>query len=690
MGTRSRLRHDEAVGSAEPVSRRVSLRVAAVGAAVLASIAGAAVASAYDHGDPANAVASAFALGTFAAVGAIVALAVPDNRVGWFILAAATAWGVGVGLTEAGVHSVLTPGSSVPGGAYLAAIGPGLRGVGWVLSVLAAPAVFPDGHLPGRRWRWLAWVIAVSATCLFVGSLLDPHANETRLAHWQNPLAAPHVLSPAVGGLDLLGVLASATASAGVVSGLVVRWRRDGPQVRQQLLLLALAACPPVVVILLVIPTGGLPPWVFDLAVLPIPLAIAVAVLGYGVYDLRRATHRTLLWLTLSGIVIVVYAVVVLAAAALIPDRHSWWAPALGALVATLVLMPLHGTVQRGVTRVVYGRWHEPYEVLAGLGEQLEAAGDIDRLLDSTVEELTTGLGLRDVAVRGLDHTAIAGAAHSNGDSTSLRLTAYGSPAGWLEYRQDRPLSQVEQRLLLDLARQLGGALHARELRDELQQARKRLVVAREEERRRLRRDLHDGIGPALAGMTLKAETAQALLPDAESAASLQLAALSEDIRHAVLDVRRLVEGLRPPALDELGLVSACSQAVARLTAAADVESRVCAEQALPPLSAAVEVAAYRIVVEAVTNTVRHASATRCEVVLSSTPTMLQLTVSDDGAGIVSPAPDGNGLSIMRERAEEVGGRLTVAGTPVGTRVEACLPIGPPTAITDPQPAVRA
>jgi signal transduction histidine kinase len=278
---------------------------------------------------------------------------------------------------------------------------------------------------------------------------------------------------------------------------------------------------------------------------------------------------------------------------------------------------PLRESLQRAVNRVVYGRWHEPYEVLAGLGERLEAAADVDRLMDAVVTELTTGLDLADVSVRGLDGATVGGSTMARataadgatvdatqGTGTVIPLQAFGKTVGYLAYRvPGRQLSDAEQRLLRDLARQLGGALHARLLREDLQRARERLVLAREEERRRLRRDLHDGIGPALAGLTLKTETARALLPRGSDRASRQLHDLSEEIRRTVVDVRRLVEGLRPPALDELGLSGACAQAVERLTAGADLSASVRVGEDLPTLPAAVEVAAYRIVVEAVTNT---------------------------------------------------------------------------------------
>ena len=452
--------------------------------------------------------------------------------------------------------------------------------------------------------------------CLFLGNVISPHTNENLLASWHSPLGLPDRYGSVADALSAAGVLLAVAAAAGAVGGLITRWRRGGPLVRQQLLLLAVAACPPALTLLAVMIANGVPGWLFGVVLLPLPAAIAIAILSRGLYDLRRAANRTLLWVAMSGTVVGIYAVIVVIAAALVPGHHTWWPSALAAGLAALLLVPLRETLQRGVTRVVYGRWHEPYEVLAGLGEQLEAAADVDRLLTAAVTELTTGLDLREVSVRGLDDAVLAGATQITG--TSIALQAYGATVGFLTYQPpDRQLSAAEQRLVRDLARQLGGALHARLLREDLQRARERLVLAREEERRRLRRDLHDGIGPALAGLTLKTETARALLPPGTDGAARQLQRLSEEIRHTVVDVRRLVEGLRPPALDELGLAGACAQAVERLTAGADLAASVHASDDLPALPAAVEVAAYRIVVEAVTNTVRHARARHCQVSLA-------------------------------------------------------------------------
>jgi signal transduction histidine kinase len=651
--------------------------VAAAGAAVVVALAGSAVAPAYDRAGTAvfaGTLSFAFGVGAVAVVGAVVTLAVPGNRVGWLLLTAAAAMGAGAALTEAGVHGVVTAPGSVPGAAYLAATGPGLQATGMLIAVVAVPVVFPDGRLPGPRWRWLAWCATAAVACLFLGNVLSVHAQQVRLARWQSPLGLPGRYGFIANGLSAAGVLFAVAAVAGAVAGLITRWRRGGPLVRQQLLFLALAACPPAVVFVVIIFSTGVPGWLFGVILLPLPVAIAVAILSRGLYDLRRAAHRTLLWLAMSGAVIGIYAVVVIAAAALVPGQHAWWPPAVAAAVAALLLIPLRETLQRAVTRIVYGRWHEPYEVLASLGERLEAASDVDGLVEAAVAELTTGLDLRQVSVRSSDGTAIAGAA-AGINGTTVPLHAYGVTVGSLTYRPpERQLSEAEHRLVRDLARQLGGALHARLLREDLQRARERLVLAREEERRRLRRDLHDGIGPALAGLTLKTETARTLLPPGTDDASTQLHSLGEEIRRTVVDVRRLVEGLRPPALDELGLAGACTQAVERLTAGADLAVAVRASDELPPLPAAVEVAAYRIVVEAVTNTVRHARARHCDVSLDFAPTGLAVTITDDGAGLPGAIGHGNGLAIMRERAEELGGAVMVSDAAPGVAVTARLP----------------
>jgi signal transduction histidine kinase len=242
----------------------------------------------------------------------------------------------------------------------------------------------------------------------------------------------------------------------------------------------------------------------------------------------------------------------------------------------------------------------------------------------------------------------------------------------------EESFSPADQRLLEDLARQADAAVHAVRLTSDLQHSRERLVTAREEERRRLRRDLHDGRGPTLGSLPLKLDVAGDLLESDRAAARELLSGLKSQARSAVADIRRLVYELRPPALDELGLVGAVREAAAQC-GADGLPVSVEAPEELPPLPAAVEVAAYRITQEAMTNVVRHAGANRCEVRIALDDATLRLEVADDGRGIGGDRGTGVDLNSMRERAEELGGRSIIESLPEGgTRVRASLPLAKP------------
>ena len=218
-------------------------------------------------------------------------------------------------------------------------------------------------------------------------------------------------------------------------------------------------------------------------------------------------------------------------------------------------------------------------------------------------------------------------------------------------------------------------AAHAALLTEDLRASRERLVTAREEERRRLRRDLHDGLGPALAAIGMRAGAAESLVREDPARAAALLAELQAEVTTAVADVRRLVDALRPPAIDEVGLVGALRLAADRLDSPGAPQLVVEADGGLPELPAAVEVAAYRIGTEAMTNAVRHASAATCSLRLVG-GSDLTVVVEDDGRGMPSVPRAGVGLTSMRERAAELGGECRVEARPGGgTRVVARLPL---------------
>jgi signal transduction histidine kinase len=238
-------------------------------------------------------------------------------------------------------------------------------------------------------------------------------------------------------------------------------------------------------------------------------------------------------------------------------------------------------------------------------------------------------------------------------------------------------LGAADRRLLEGLARQAGVAAYAVRLTTDLQRSRERLVAAREEERRRLRRDLHDGLGAQLAGLNVQAGSLRRLIPHDPAAADELVVELREELRGAIADIRRLVYDLRPPALDDLGLVGALRRLAERYgLEGQQPQVLVEAPEDLPRLPAAVEVAVYRITQEALTNVVRHAQAKRCIVRLAVMKEDVALDILDDGVGIPAEPTAGVGLSSMRERAAELGGSCVVESVPKGgTRVLVCLPL---------------
>ncbi len=230
-----------------------------------------------------------------------------------------------------------------------------------------------------------------------------------------------------------------------------------------------------------------------------------------------------------------------------------------------------------------------------------------------------------------------------------------------------------EEDLLQQVARQAGTAVYAAQLTDQLQQSRERLVITREEERRRLRRDLHDGLGPQMAALTVKAGAAQNLLRSDPDRAEKLLNEIRTESQSAIQGIRQLVEGLRPPSLDQLGLLSAL-QEFATQNNDGRVQITIQAPETMPNLPAAVEVAAYRIATEAIINVLRHAQAQTCHVQLTVNG-QLTLTISDNGIGVSSKLPAGVGLLSMRERAEELGGTFKIVSNEGHTLVTAVLPI---------------
>ena len=245
-----------------------------------------------------------------------------------------------------------------------------------------------------------------------------------------------------------------------------------------------------------------------------------------------------------------------------------------------------------------------------------------------------------------------------------------------VELDGDRRLTSEESRLLAAIAGGAGAAAQVVRQAHGLQLARERLVLAREEERRRLRRNLHDTIGPTLSALSLKAGAVRTLILEDPGAAQEGMNELRQQIQSVITDIRRVVYDLRPPALDELGIIPAI-QEQARQFSTGGLQVHVDAPDDMPTLPAAVEVAVYRIVLEALANVGRHARAHRCRIFIG-VEHRVRIEVTDDGIGLPAGQRAGVGITSMRERVAELGGSFTIESPPEGgTRVRATLPIGP-------------
>ena len=646
----------------------VAATVAAAGALTALVVAVGAV-----PGTPANEVAVLLAVATYAVVALMVEHAHPGHLVGRLMLFGATGWGVGEGLLAVGLQGHLHDPGSIPGAALLAVVGTALRGFGWLVLILAVPLVFPDGRSPwpGRR---LPGILLASAIGLFTAAtLLAPRPMEYRLRAVDSPTGLPVAWTSLADALALSALALCVVALGVAVAGLRHRWRSGGELRRQQLLWLCVAFAVPVA-FLPTIATELVAPWMFAVVVIPVPVAIAVAMFQRRLYDLQLVASRTLTWVVLTGAVALLYAVTVGGVGALLSERGAPWLPWVAAGVVAVSFAPLHRLLQQAVNRVTYGHWAQPAEVLAATGRRLADAADVPGLLQVLASELAAGLGLDRVEV--LDASGRTLAVHGEARSVAMKelaLAAYGLPVGVLRWHGPA-MRAADSRLLEDVAHQLGGVVHAAGLLETVREAQHQLVLAREEERRRLRRDLHDGLGPQLAGLGLQVDTLRNRLRVTEVDADQQLVALRREIQSTVQDVRRIVEGLRPPAVDELGLAGAIDHLADRVSGS---HLEVLVEMApLPQLPAAIEVALYRITQEALTNVVRHASAQHARVVVGARGAGLELEISDDGCGTPHPRPGGVGLSSMRERAEELNGRLVVEARPgSGTTIRAWLPM---------------
>lgn len=633
---------------------------------------------------------------TFALVGALVASRHPRNPIGWICSTVAVLSGLTLfafGYSMAGESGRVT----LPGIEYARWLDTWIWIPATLLPLTFLLLLFPDGRLPSARWRPIGWSAGLGLAAYTLGIALHPHP-PTEL----NPAPNPFGIPAATAALDLLVTVANILVAAGTVgsvAALVVRFRRSHGTERAQLKWLAYAGVVALLVNIVIYAwyvARPDDPLAYELtiigitaALVVIALAAGIAILRHRLYDIDLVINRTLVYGALTAAVAGVYVLVVGGLGVLLQARGSLILSLLGVGLVAIVVQPVRDRLQRAVNRLMYGERDDPYAVLSRLGQRLEGTLAPEALLPIIVETVAQTLKLPYVAIAlAMTPDSVSPeeafpivAAHGSPTADPLRLPLVyqAETVGALIVgpRAGGTFSPADRRLLDDLARQAGVAAHAVRLTADLQHSRERLVTTREEERRRLRRDLHDGLGSQLAALHLRADTLRAMIPRDPAAAEAVVVELRDEIRAAIADIRRLVYELRPPALDELGLAGAMRSLAAQYTSADGLRVVIDAPESLPPLPAAVEVAAYRIAQEALTNVARHARARTCMIRLTLAED-LRLEIKDDGIGLPAQPHAGVGLRSMRERAAELGGTCAAeTALDGGAQVLVRLPLPP-------------
>jgi signal transduction histidine kinase len=591
----------------------------------------------------------------FAAVGAIVVRQRPRHALGWLFVLEGQLQGLGV----LGEYADRRPAPPLHGLADAIAQYTWLPGM--VIAAGLFTLLFPDGRPASRRWRPVVVVATLAVAVAAVAFV--PVSDATH-----PPSIPAHLVIGAV-------VVALACGVAGAV-GLLVRAIRTTGAERRRIGWFFTAFA--IVAVAQVLPVS---PAVPTIATAFVPVALGIAMTRHRLFDGDRLLNRTLVYSALTVLVAAVLGLTVgLASASVGGDGTG---AVVAAVVIALGIAPARAAVQRGVDRLLYGGRRDPYAALAGLGRDLSVALTPDEVLPVVVSTVAAALHVPYAAVtlRG-DPRPAAASGEPTDQPLELPLSHAGTPVGTLIVglpTGQRFLDPGDERLLRDFAEHAGAVTAAVALTHDLRRSRDDLAVARDEERHRIRRDLHDGLGPTLAGVALGLGAARRSVSAIAPETASLLGHLETELRDGLDEVKRLVADLRPTTLEQLGLIEALRQYADTVTTRSQgaLKVSVDAPVSVPGLDSDVEIAAYRIVLEAVTNTTRHAMATRCSIGVTRADDALHLSVHDNGAGVkATVARPGIGLRSMVERATELGGSCTIAaGSAGGTVVSAVLPV---------------
>ena len=654
--------------------------------------------SALDHRTTAGFGLSGIAIViSFSVLGALVASHLSGNPIGWLFCGIGVSFGLAALSTEWATSAFVERPGMLPFGGFMSWLSTFTWSPGIIVLFTFLILLFPDGHLPSRRWRPVAWlsgvalflaVVPMAVTAWSVRGPLLVNLGENA------PASAP--TSFKVGyNLQVDGILLTFVLGLAAAASLVVRLRRARGDERQQLRWIAFAAAIGIVCVILTSPLFHLPRALGSLAIPLIPAAAAIAILKYRLYDIDVVIRKTVVLGTIAVFITAVYMALVVGPILLIHSeggsRESVVLSAIAAAVVAVAFQPVRQRAHRFANRLVYGKRATPYEVLSVFSERMGETFAAEEVLPRMAQILAEGTGAKNAVVWLREGSTLRSAASwpepsdrsvplSSDDLPDLGLAETAVPVrhrgemlGALSVTkpQQDPLTPAEEKLVADLAGQAGLVLRNASLISELRASRQRLVAAQDEERRKLERNLHDGAQQQLVALSVKQRLAETLIDrDAERAKEL-MAEIQSDSVEALETLRDLARGIYPPLLADKGLVAALEGQARK--AAVPTQVRV---ENVGRYAQDVEAAVYFCTLEALNNVAKYSRASRAEVHLSQTNGELIFEVVDDGAGF-DPAETGygTGLQGMVDRLDALGGAVLVESRPgEGTAVRGRIP----------------
>jgi signal transduction histidine kinase len=647
----------------------------------------------------------------YGSVGALVARSSPRNPIGWLLAwvgLAVALWMFGLAYAQIG----LDPGE------WIGDL-PGATAAAWI-GVLALPAAtpvvlplfllfFPDGRLRSPRWRPVLWITCLGGCLMLFGALWIP---------WDaDPIRLDQLLGSGQPPILFVGFLVVLLSSFAGVLALVLRFREADPERRQPLRLLvgvlvAMAVATAVAIALNLVP--DMPEWLwfpFLLAIIVdgigvlfgIPLAAAAAVLTFGLYDVGVVVKKTVVYVAVIAIFLVVLTLFALVLNPLNllgsgvdasrTEAAVMRIVAIGSLTL-LVLVLAFRPVKHLARRLVYGRRSTPYEAMTEFSERLGEAYSTHDVLPrmASILQASTGAAvarvwlhvgreLRPVAVapQGIEDPAplaVIGDEPAAPEGSRIFLVRdRGELLGALTVTMPpaEPLSKTGEQLVADVASQAGLVLRNVRLVEELQESRRRIVAAQDERARKLERDLHDGAQQQLVALSVKQRLASSFVGRDDERARAMLDELQAETADALESLRDLARGIYPPLLADKGLVAALEAQTRKVAVATSVDG-----DGIGRFAQEIETAVYFCCLEAIQNAAKYASAEHVRISLAASNGDLTFVIGDDGAGFdAGTTARGAGLTNMRDRIEALGGAFEIESAPGrGTDVRGRIPIG--------------